>query len=385
MVRHARERSRQWVTKTATANGVWSVPVNRSYSAVSSESCSDSIGAPVVPSAFVVGKLDRSKVGGLNGRAQVITGVLDVECQNWLPGYQRFGSITHVDTGAPNPAGLGATLLSRTNPSRPTIVPFTLVQDLYDVPRMLKSVGRLIKTPKSLLSPKEVANQYLGAKFGWLPLIDDTKKLLNVGQYIDARVNELRRLYSEQGLKRRLQLGSNSAVSTEFGFSWDDDFTGLVSTNIHRGTTVKTWGTVRWKPNNLPCPGWTPSDAEILRKATQIVSGFTTEGVVKGAWDLLPWTWMVDWFSNVGDWLTQSSSTVPASPSEICIMQEFTTVGQHTLLSQLRPGLKDSGGLVINTRKTRVVGSGTLAASLPTLDANRLSILGALFVQRFKR
>jgi len=110
--------------------------------------------------------------------------------------FQASGVISHVSTGAKGDSGLGATILSRTNPSRPVVVPFTLVQDLVEIPRMLKDVGRLIKTPRKALNPVDQANQFLGAKFGWLPLIDDAHKLLHLQQYIHARVGELKRLYS---------------------------------------------------------------------------------------------------------------------------------------------------------------------------------------------
>jgi hypothetical protein len=129
---------------------------------------------------------------------------------------------------------------------------------------------------------------------------------------------------------------------------------------------------------------YNPSDAELIQKAIQVCSGLSTEGVIKGAWDLLPWSWMVDWFSNVGDWLTQSSSTVPATPTHLNLMRTITTVQKHSIV-QKSAWLKDDGGVGIEQTLLRSPLSGSLAGSLPTLDANRLSVLGALFVQRFKR
>lgn len=384
MARTARTRSRSRLAATSSANGIWTIPVVYNSPVLTTEAISDSIGRPITDSALEIVKLDRSGVGGLMGsRAQDPTHT--VAFNKYLAGYQFNGAIGHVPTGAPSPGSQGATVLSRTNPSRPTIVPFTLVQDLVSIPRMLKDVGRLVRTPRRKLSPKDLANHYLGARFGWLPLIDDAKKLLHLQQYIDSRVRELHSLYSSQGLRRKIQLGRNSANDSAVQFQWSDSFTGLLQAKVSYGTTTKTWGTVRWKPTNLPMPGWRPTDAEIIRDAIRTVSGFTTEGIAKGAWDLLPWTWIIDWYGNVGDWLTQSSSTVPASPSHLCIMQETITVAQHSMISPLPKGVTDSGGYVIRSTKTRTIGSGSLAASLPTLDASRLSILGALFVQRFKR
>jgi hypothetical protein len=383
MVRTTRSRSRSMLVGQSVATGIWTNPVNVNRDVVTVESINDSKGRPVSASNLTHSKLDRSQTGGMKGR-RVLGPTLDVTLTNYRPEYQISGSASHLDTGAPPVSGLFATLLSRTNPSRPNVVPLNLVQDLYDLPRMLKDVGRLIRTPRKHLTPRDAANQYLGAKFGWIPLIHDIQTVINLQQYVDSRVKELRRLYSEEGLKRRIQLGNNSAQIDGLAAIYSDSYTGFLLGKQSIGTTTRTWGTVRWKPTNLPCPGWQPSDAELIQQAKQVASGFTTEGLIKGAWDLLPWSWMIDWFGNVGDWLTQGSSTIPASPSDICIMRETNTVVQHSLSAKPPAGLEDTGGLVINTTKTRTVGTGSLAASLPTLDGNRLSVLGALFVQRFK-
>jgi hypothetical protein len=248
---------------------------------------------------------------------------------------------------------------------------------------MLRSVGKLARTPRRLLNPKEQANQFLGAKFGWLPLIDDANKLLHLGEYIHKRKGELDRLYSERGLKRRVKLGGGHGRSERAQAILSDLGGAFITARVSSDTEENVYGTARWKPTGVP-PGYNPSDAEKFQMAKQVCSGLTTEGVIKGSWDLLPWSWMVDWFSNVGDWLTQSSSTIPAAPVSCCIMRSKTTVIQHTIIDKPIWAI-DNGGVGIHTSKTRTVASGTLAASLPTLDANRLSILSALFVQRFKR
>lgn len=365
------------------AFGTWIIPRDETVTLLTTETCGDSIGRPVIDSAFSLTRLDKSQCAGLSGTSR--GGPWEVHMDNYPSGLYVSASFDHINTGAPTFGSLASQILVRTNPSRPTIVPFTLVQDLVDIPRMLKSVGKLARTPRRLLSPKEAANQYLGAKFGWLPLIDDARKLLHLQQYIGARARELRRLYEGQGLRRKVNLGTYSGNEhfrqwAMWSAPWTDVLYGDVSVN----TRVRDWGTVRWKPTNLPFPGWQPSDAELNQKAIQIVSGLTTEGVIKGAWDLLPWSWIIDWFTNASDYLSISSSTIPATPSQINTMRTTVTLGQHSLITKPPGGVSDRGGHVVRTTLERAPGSGSLTASLPTLDVNRLSILSALFVQRFK-
>lgn len=384
MARTRRTRTRSYEVHTGTRKGTWIIDVTDKRVLTNTESCEDYVGRPVSDSVLNLSRYDRSQFHGMSG-TNVGTGKNKVEYERYPYSYQVGWTTSHMSTGAPSDAGQGAAILARTNPSRPTVVPFTIIQDLYDVPRMLKGVGKLLKTPRRLLSPHEAANQYLGAKFGWIPLIDDANKLIHIQDYIHKRVGELHRLYSAGGLKRRITLGNGTASDSGAIMTLNSDLgvSPLITGKLSRITEEKVWGTVRWRPTGT-LPHYNPSDAELISKAKQVVSGFSTEGVIKGAWDLLPWTWMVDWFTNIGDWLSQSSSTIPASPVSCNLMRTRTTTVQHTIVNKPR-WAEDNGGSGTYVTKSRTPVSGTLSASLPTLDANRLSILGALFVQRFKR
>jgi hypothetical protein len=383
MARTSRFRTRERISGIGSATGTWIIPINDIQHWSSKESCSDAIGAPVTDSSFKLDRVDKSGVSGLSGTST--GGPWKIVMDRYPSGLYTSAPFDHIGTGAPTFTSKGATILARTNPSRPTIVPFTIVQDLHDIPRMLRDVGKLIRTPKRLLSPKEQANSYLGAKFGWLPLIDDAVKLLHLQQYIGARARELQRLYNGQGLRRKITLDSYHGNEHFRRWAmWSQNWTNVIYGDVSVTTRIREWGTVRWKPTSLPFPGWHPSDVELNQKAIQLALGLTTEGVMKGAWDVLPWTWLIDWFTNASDFLSINSSTIPASPANINTMRTTVTLGQHTLVSDLPTGVRDGGGQVVHTTLERAPGLGSLTASLPTLDASRLSVLGALFIQRFK-
>lgn len=386
MARIARRRDRVQVADAGTRKGIW-LGVNVDKVQIASLGLSstvrDSIGRPVIASDFDLTRTDKRHYKGFSYIRRNPTNPLEqVEWNNYWYAYQYVGSIGHLTTNTFGGSGAVATIRSRTNPSRPNVTPLTIVQDLYEIPRMLKDVGKLIRTPRSLLSPREQANQFLGAKFGWIPLIKDVRSLLHTQEYINSRVKELDRLYSSGGLSRKIQLGRDHNVSATYG-SLESNMVSVHGT-ISTGTSAKGWGSVKWKPNNPPGLKYNPSDAEKIKLAQRVAGGLTPEGLVKGAWDLLPWSWMVDWFSNTGDWLTQNSGTIPASAVETCVMTERNTVVQHSVQSKPTE-LIDHGGYGLLTGKNRVVSSGTLAAQIPFMDSGRLSVLGALFVQRFKR
>jgi hypothetical protein len=229
---------------------------------------------------------------------------------------------------------------------------------------------------------KEIANQYLGVKFGWLPLIKDVQDLLDLGMHIHRRVGELHQLYSSNGLKRRIVLANNSVSDGQSNVSFESQINLTVHGRVSKFTTQKRWATVRWLPTVLP--RYYPNDLEVFRLAKQVALGLTQEGLAKGAWDLLPWTFIVDWFTNAGDFLVSHSNTIPASPSVVNVMTETRTKFVFSV-ADMTYGYTGGDGVSDLVTKNRYVGGGAASAFIPFIGGDRLSILSALFVQRFKR
>ena len=357
----------------------------------------DQIGRPVVDSPMDITKEDRSGLIPINGGF----GVEGIDPWGRAVNYVSAGLRNNpigpaAFTGCPAANVAMADLIARTNPSRPDYVPLTLLQDLVEIPKQLAGVKKLLGkvNPHEWWSAKDMANQHLGIQFGWLPLIQDVKDLLDLQKHIHKRMGEVQRLYQSGGLKRRIFMGRwvgsskvNWAVSSNLVLK---HFTDLENISIR-----ERWGTVRWKPS-VPLPWYDPlylfnehgskfrpNDAEIIDKSRRVVSGWTSEGLSQGTWDLIPWTWITDWFENVGSFALQYSNTIPATPSQACIMTE-TDVYIRLTPTLLTVGFTGGGGFMTQHIKERYVGPASLNAHLPFIDGRRLSILSALFVQRFK-
>lgn len=340
----------------------------------------DSYGAPVIDSYFNSERIERQSTP-YNGKCPPEQALFPYEVVNLHGNYEGGYLPSHLPTNTMSDGEAAAAAVSRTNPSRPVVSPLGWAQNLKDLPGMLKDVGKLIRSPKRLLSPKEIANQHLGALFGWLPLFDDVKKLIEFGSYVNKRSDEIRRLYSASGLKRRISLGNDNKHEQHTYPTLSGGPSVDVDTAITTNETL--WATVRWKPDMVP--GFhSPSDSERLALARRVASGMTVEGAIQGAWDLIPWSWMVDWFANVGDYITMSSNTIPASPVSVCVMRKKETTVTFKPLSK-PVWLQGGGGRTLYVTKNRYVGGAALEASLPYLDGRRLSVLGSLFVQRFSR
>jgi hypothetical protein len=277
--------------------------------------------------------------------------------------------------------------VARSNPSRPVVTPLTLMQDVIDIPKQLRDIGRLLTKPSKILSVKELANQNLAVQFGWLPLVADVKTLLDLQSHILRRTRELDSLYKSSGLRRKLSLSDDSQSGSFTSGKYVIDLFSSVEFFFSTSVKRKMWATIHWQPTSQK-PPWIAQNEDMNKYVRKIVLGWTPEGLVQGAWEVLPWTWLIDWFSGTGNYLKQFSNTVPAQHSSACLMNEVTV---HVVPGTKRPiALSDdstiSSGAYTRTIKTRTVsGSLTTGFNIPFIGIQRLSILSSLFVQRFLR
>lgn len=289
------------------------------------------------------------------------------------PEYCRGASLGHLSL--PSQSGLGTTALARTNPSRPAFNLPTFIGELRDLPHMFKVAGDTML--------RKGANAFLSYQFGWKPLINDISKALDFSSAVRTRSDEWHRLYSDGGLKRRINLGVDIEQKKENDVVLHSS-NGFVVASHTVITVRKTWATVRWRPDAGSLPPTTKSSSE---KHARALLGLGVGGLIEGAWQLMPWSWMVDWFGNVGTFLQASNNTIGASPGLVNIMTTTTTNHQFSVKRDLSDGwIKGGDCSATVTSKARSQSSGpTFTASIPNLSGRQLSILGALGIQRVPR
>lgn len=346
---------------------------------VSYDYCTDVSGSPNQDHTLTVDHFDMSGVTPLDGVIPPTGAFGGSGAKNLYPTYNLyFGGHLAVDLPAESVSFTAG--MARSNPSRPGVTPLTLIQDLYDIPRMLKDVGKLLKG-RPPRNAKDFANWNLAVQFGWLPLVQDVKDLLNLQQTIHNRNAELHRLYSQRGLRRRLKLGNAGAEDTQHNLTVSSG-TGLncVVDKLVR-TTATRWGVFRWKPT--VAPPYYPNDAEMIAQARKVALGLTVEGLFDGAWDLIPWSFVVDWFTDVHGFVLAHGNSIPAGFAGGCVMTHYESKADFRVTSR-SSNLTGGDGSATRDTKFRFLGSATVNGFLPHIDVGRLSILGSLFVQRFR-
>lgn len=345
---------------------------DRSIAAELSEACDDVVGNTQAdnPLTITTGKSNWPAFNGNNGDPNPL-GYREYSNYgmglSW-PGYTTPSSATTVSE-------MRTKLLARTNPGRSHLKLPVFLFELHELPRLVLIEGRSIL--------KRFANANLAWQFGWTPLLSDLRKMFNFQDAVAKRVNELERLQSKSGLKRRAQLktwddstGNSSQVTVE-------SFLSLVYAKYQDQKHRECWGTVRWVPT--PGASMPSTDLERLRLARKMVLGFGPGQILANIWEGLPWSWLIDWFSNVGDFIEATNNSIAMPMGTCCLMYHSTSTRTYRIVSKpawvtCSPGAPQA----YREAKQRfaVAASPSVNFSLPFLTGRQLSILGSLWIQR---
>lgn len=303
-----------------------------------------------------------------------------VKFESWPSQYlqsagQRVGTYPSV-----NLVTVATKALGNSNPSRPVADLGVAFGEIRDIPKLLKFAG------DTLL--RKGSNAYLAYQFGWKPLISDIRDVLDFQKQVGMRTDELKRMHAQGGIKRRTARKNDRTFSNtiDLGTVNLDSISGSLIQGRASGSDMqKVWCTTSWfveNTNSMP-----PSDRKLHMQAMRAVYGLTVDAST--AWNLLPWSWLIDWFGSAGDYFAATRNIVGAYSGPSCVMVNEKS---QTVISRLPPSASNAwisggGGDTQFETKTRfVVGTPSpFTATFPHISGKQASILGALAIQRVPR
>jgi hypothetical protein len=281
-------------------------------------------------------------------------------------------------------------VFAMTNPYRPQILSLAFLAELRDLPKMIRDLGRFKLNKKPIYGYKPgqgLAKEWVSLNFGWAPLVGDLLKLTDIFLGLDDRQKEIDRLYSGSGLKRRVQLGT-----IEGGAFFDADFPpGQIPWKIMIATgrgSCKQWAVVKYKPAVNPKTGF-PIHRPDIYHMRQALLGLNSVSAIASAWELLPWSWFIDYTANVGAWLGSRTEGHLFTLERACIMQHFTQEikceGQSYTDDWHNTVVLDEFVMKRETKHRFPIIPGVLPTiRFPVLSGGQLSILGSLAFLRSK-
>lgn len=407
MARTTRSRSKSYTVSMGTYRERYGVgqPWSSNLGATSvttSDTCADSSGMPYVDSNLNITKEHRNplRVSGQTPPTTALGGwwVNNVPqrwalSNNWT-GYANAKAA--LDSSVPGGAE-AAQAVARSNPSRPLVDIPVFLWELHEVPLLLRNTFKwllLLNSRNGLTAQgiirrgfegvsldSEIAGQYLAWQFGWKPLISDLWRILTFTDVIAKRVRELEQLY-ERGITRRISLESNTIVSTgryPSSGSQNCSYSGgslAISGYTPWTSTRSTWATVRWKAS-----GKVPTPDHLHRLALRSALGLNVDFAT--LWEIIPWSWLIDWFGSFGDYLESKRNYVGGTVESINIMRHSKVRLTYVVTAKPSYVSVTSNGYIHWERKRRVV-SVTPAPEfrIPILQRRQWGILSSLAIQK---
>jgi hypothetical protein len=278
-----------------------------------------------------------------------------------------------------NTATLASSLLARTTPNRASSQIDVSLWELREIPKLIKDSWEIANeeflgkyTVKAFRALKLTAKLNLMVRFGIAPLISDLDKLLQFQALVNQRVREIQRLRT-RGLRRTVDLRSDSVI-TETSYTVQSVAVSIVRP-VTKLTKRQITGHIRWKATD----NFVESDEQVRKVATGVVYGAKLDFV--SAWHAMPWTWLIDYFTNLGDFINISRNSIPAIHDTPRIMTHTTTE------TSFAGGTFGSAGVISPytakyETKDRSLVPASVSARIGFLTGAQTSILGSLSILR---
>lgn len=270
--------------------------------------------------------------------------------------------------GSPSNQDIAVATMAGTNPSRP----------VTDIPIAVLELGDVVKLVKSLGSSaiEKAAGLNISYQFAIKPMVNDLLGILQFSKHIDDRVEELKRLQKQGGITRswRKKVPYNTTASSS-GVALINSSPPSLTATWSSSTKELAWGIAKWRANDgFPHPG----NADALRAlAKKAVYGLTLDAST--AWELIPWSWLVDYGINVGKYFAAHRNVVPASCTALYVCRNLETdlVYQPSKNQNL---VYSSWGTRTAEKNRFPVSFVTPSAHLPFLTGGQMSIIASLGV-----
>lgn len=358
--------------------------VYRSASVGTTEFCNDIVGNRQGVNTFLHKRNDYG-VQKLNG-SRVIGGIThqiysDMPIPEFINVILPSPNVTFGTLGPLKCQEYAWDLIAKTNPNQAHVnVPNFMAElrDWRELPSQVRRAGR------SAL--RQGANANLTWRWGIKPFISDVNKLLDFTEAVEQRLRWLNKLADEKVLKRRARLDRKSVVAPPGTYFSSTSSGVLYQSSFQVTSTTKVWGTVQYRSTHRTI---IPSSIDGRRKlARRLTTGDNAWSYVEAAWELLPWSWLADWFSNIGNVITALNNTIPIAWTKICIMRESTCIRRERVITPLASGLTLSGKYLRSEQwKERYPTFPFLPFhfSIPALTPGQWSILGSLSILKSRK
>lgn len=260
------------------------------------------------------------------------------------------------------------------NPNNDTVNLPLFLFELRELPRLLYQTGSLLSR-RHAVKVSDIPSSYVASQFGWAPLINDLNALVNLGQSVERRARYINRLRQSKGsVTRRL---SRSDWRDPVTVLWDVARWGSAYANIsyRRHHTEYNWLTFQLRDASY-APQFENRFDEIRATLDLNLSASTL-------WNAIPWTWLIDWFTTLGDYLEATKGWFHYKVWNLCIMSTTGYKDEFVGLDTNIPGTVSGVGKSALRKRRSVYQYPPLpTVRNPFLTLRQMGILGSLLSVR---
>jgi hypothetical protein len=238
--------------------------------------------------------------------------------------------------------GLKSNLFANTAPERQTASILVTVLELLkgDIPSVVKNIQKRGFQVHSKLSSavkadfKYLGSEYLNSVFGWSPLVREVAGVLTTLLAIDRMV------YSESNRRQRRWDGPSVTTLGRSAFSFGDNpytldatfrgwdnrgtyLTPLISPIFDTKVLVKEDYAFSSRYSALVKP--TSRSNKYAERADEVLRQLGLADDPTLLWEILPWSWLVDWAANIGNDLVNAHTYSPITGRHAVDYAYFTT------------------------------------------------------------
>lgn len=288
----------------------------------------------------------------------------------------------------------GTTAIARCNPTNPPADAATALGELFreGLPHMIGSQSW--KARNTVAS--NAGSDYLNVVFGWKPLISDVQNFADTIKNFDTVAKQYER-DAGRVVRRRYEFPVEHSTNT-----WEentnpkspaiavpaqffDQFGTPSSVFVSETTEIRRWFSGAF---TYHLPSGYDSRNKLSRLAL-LADRLGLKPTPDTLWELTPWSWAADWFSNAGDVIANISSFASSG-----LVMRYGYVMEHSIRTRTyyQPysgyrvhGAKVAAGpfsLVTETKKRRQANPYGFGVSWEGLSTFQASILAALGISR---
>jgi hypothetical protein len=275
--------------------------------------------------------------------------------------------------------GLGSTAIAKSLPDVPEFSLFRFVGELR---------AGLPKIPLKVLANerklRNVGGEYLNYQFGLMPTISDLQNFYEA--LLDPKLREAieHQLFEEHRVRKTIDKGTTSSSRALTGAEMStipSSFSSGITGTLETRQSYRIWSSCSFAYYQV---------TELKRLIDDLDRQLGGLGVVPTAidmWNLMPWSWLIDWFTNINHVITNLSylGRDGLYLQRGYIMGTFEDVEIHTQRRTFMNVPISTTGVRTFERKYRVRASPFgFGLTWKDFDPFQLSILGALGVSRLR-